>query len=201
MSKNQAARDAYYQVKGDLDRAFRKRNSKSNGMVEFSRWEEVATTIDESKATFRLRVGKIDAVPLFLPRAGRGYQIVGSPEGWTRDAAAPALIHDAQTETVITAPPRLGGELVVSYKWSFGSWVAAWWYFFWRLVARLLLWILLLSLVVGAAWLLWRVPWGWLATSIATAPVASMPTPTPTPHPTTPSTDYVGGRPPQVGTN
>lgn len=197
MSKNQAARDAYYQVKGDLDQAFKKRNSKTNGMVEFSRWDEVAATIDEDNSTFRLRVGKIDTVPFFLPRTGRGYQIVGSPEGWTRDAASPVLIHDAQTATAITAPSRLGGELVVSYKWSFSSWVAAWWYFFWRLVARLVLWILLLSLVAGVAWLLWRVPWGWFAGSITAAAAV----PTPTPQPMAPRNDYVGGRPPQVGTN
>lgn len=194
MSQNAAARNAYWTVRHDFMAVLRPRNSSRNVGVEISSWDDVEPTIDEDAKTFRVRISNLDNVPWGLPATGDGYQVLGTLDGW-HGAPSSQIIHDATTDSHISAPSRWEGTLIVSYRWTLGTWLRAWAYWAWRRLLQVLAWVLVLAVLAAVGWLLWQVPWTALLGLFTRDTVVPTPTPMPTPMP------HVGGRPPRVGNN
>lgn len=191
MTSLNSANAAYNNVVADLKKQFRAQDHHGNHAVEFASWEEVRETINPDHATFRLRVARVAKLPFSITPTGSGYQIVGTVGGW-QTAIASTVHVDRATGNYMTAPSRIDGTLVISYRWSFGSWLSAWLYWLLRLVRRcvaIAILVAFIGVVVFAAqrWL----PWHLVTEKIAEAFASPSATPTPSPEPR--------GRVPRVG--
>ena len=75
-------------------------------------------------------------------------------------------MHDPSTDSYVTAPSKINGQLLVSWRWSLGRWLAAWVWWCWRMLLRILVWALILAIVwVAYAYL----PWDRLCSAVTTS--------------------------------
>lgn len=187
---NTAARDAYYAFTGEL----RRRLTAKNGMMEIARFDEAEATIDESACTFQLVVRNVDKVPSMLPATGKGWQLVGGE--WSRRP-----VSEVTATGVCQSPPCIDGLLLVSYRWTWWSWMKAQIYWMWRMLLRFLGWLLILGFLFLVVWIVMRLPWRTMAAFVGSALSRVAQTTTATPQPTStvrPARAGYQGRPPNV---
>lgn len=189
--RDRAACEAYDNVTGQLRRYL----GANNKMMEIATWTDVQATIDPSASTFQLEVRRLDKAPLMLPPTGRGWQLVGGE--WARRP-----VSDVLANGVCQSPSLIDGHLVISYRWTWGSWLTAQIYWMWRMMLRFLGWLVILGLLFLAVWIFMRVPWRGVAAAIGsvlsraaqTTPIGQQ-QPTSTPRP---ARAGYQGRPPNV---
>ena len=184
-----SARNAFYAARDDLSVALSRVEPGYNATIEFSRWDDARATLDEKAGTFCMTVSKLNRVPLNLPATGAGYQILGLVGGWQTSEVA-ELAPNAAGRGFVSAPSRMQGTLLVSYRWSLSAWARAWIYWIWRRVLRVIAWVFLLTVLAVVAYGVYLLPWApmarlvyssynYLRSPAATPIHASSPTPPP----------------------
>lgn len=184
------AHSAYLALSADFENLLR----PSNALMEIAGWKEVSSTIDSDKHVFRVRISNIEKIPISIPATGTGYQIIDRGSIWSTSHTSP-LIREHVSGTVIAAPTKIDGSLIVSYRFSLIRWIRAW-----------ILWLILLAVRVSIATFvvalcgiaLWYVPWSKVITITIVAIKSTValfqssesvftptPTPTSTPMPNT----------------
>lgn len=198
----ESARNAFYAARDDLSAVLARVEPGYNTNIEFSRWDDCQATVDEKAGTFRVTVSKLNRVPFNLPATGKGYQVLGVVGGWrTNDVAD--LAPSASGRGFVSAPSRMQGTLLISYRWSFSAWVRAWAYWIWRRILRVIAWLVLLAFIALAAYAIYILPWAPMIRLVISSynylrPPAATPVSTPSPTPPPPR-DTGGGHGPRVG--
>lgn len=157
MSRGNAdAQAAYYALYADLKSALQ----STNPLLEIAGWQEVSSTIDSVGHLFRVRISNVEKMPMFMPAAGSGYQIIARGSMWATSSTS-SLIRDATSGVTISAPSKIDGTLIVSYRFSLLRWLRAW-------IVWLVLFVVRVSIasmaiaVIGVV--LWYIPWSKIIT-------------------------------------
>ena len=195
-----SAKSAYYALLADIQTVLQPRATRANVLMEIAPWSETEGTINFEKHTFTLRLSNLDRVPMSLPATGSGYQVLSHGSGWMTAQTA-KIVYDPATSTTITAPSKIDGTLLVSWKFSWFRWLWAW--VFWLCVLCVRVSIVVVIVVVVAV-VLYMIPWGELCILamrgitwvLSLRNTVSIPTFTPTP---VPSHGNVMGSRPVVG--
>ena len=153
---NVDAQSAYYALYADLKTVLQ----STNPLLEIAGWQEVSPTIDPVGHFFRVRISNVEKMPVFMPAAGAGYQIVARGSMWATSHTS-SLIRDTAAGVTISAPSKIDGTLIVSYRFSMLRWLWAWLVWLVLFVVRMSIASMAVA-VIGVV--LWYIPWSKIVT-------------------------------------